>query len=238
MNLAKMTLLTEADDLFDIDKEVDAQIKRVENRIARNTEPENQPEEPPINDQQQDNQENLQDENNPEEMDNSNQINDQENQQQNNQSEELPLDNTNDSEGGYEYMNSEPTEDVPDDYEVKQTIPELKILNTLSDSEYQLCNIKILEDFKELRRNVDSTINNILMTINTKNAKQRQVINIVHNNLYEMLEDIDNYILYRNKDVYEENVVAYLTYLKRYRIATNLIKIIVDENLKSDKDTK
>ena len=235
MNLAKMTLLTEADDLFDIDKEVDAQIKRVENRIASTNDQENQPEEPPINNQQQDNtQDNLQDENTPEDnIDNSDQINDQENQP-----EEQPLDNTNDTEGGYEYIGSEPTEDVPDDYEAKQTIPELKILSTLSDSEYQLCNIRILEDFKELRRNVDSTINNILMTITTKNAKQRQVINIVHNNLYEMLEDIDNYILYRNKDVYEENVVAYLTYLKRYRIATNLIKIIVDENLKSDKDTK
>lgn len=240
MDLTKLTLLREADDLFDIDKEVDAQIKRVENRIARKDNQEQPPQEDnPENDQPENinNEEPPEDNTAPENEPVENQ--DQEDPNLNNDTNQQTPGDGQSQGGDYEYMdNGSQTEDIPEDYEPKQTIPELKILNTLSDSEYALCNIRILEDFKELRKNVDSTINNILMTITTKNARQRQIINIVHSNLLEMMEDIDNYIVYRNNDVYEENVVAYLTYLKRYRIATNLIKLIVDENLKADKDTK
>ena len=72
MNLAKMRILTEApnDDVFDIDKEVDAQLKRVENRIARKNNANNPPpsEEQPNDNQMQDqNEEQPQDEQQPQE---------------------------------------------------------------------------------------------------------------------------------------------------------------------------
>lgn len=245
MNLAKMRILTEApnDDVFDIDKEVDAQLKRVENRIARKNNANNPPppEEQPNDNQMQDqNEEQPQDEQQPQEEpaaeDDMNQENDLDQQPSEDDGE-----NADGQPQDTEYLedNNQGADDIPDDYEPKQKIPELKILSTLSDSEYSMLNTRILESFIELRGNVDSTINNILMTITTKNAKQRQAIDIVHRNLNDMLEDIDNYILYRNKNVYEENVIAYLTYLKRYQIATRIVKLIVDENSKElQKETK
>ena len=232
MNLAKMRILTEApnDDVFDIDKEVDAQLKRVENRIARKNNINNPPQsEEQTADQIQDqNDEQSQDEQPQEDssIENTNQQNDVEQQS-------IQDNNTNQPQD-VEYLedNNSEIDDIPDDYEPKQKIPELKILSTLSDSEYSMLNTRILNSFNELRNNVISTINNILMTITTKNAKQRQAIDIVHRNLNDMIEDIDNYILYRNKNVYEENVIAYLTYLKRYQIATRIVKLIIDENSK------
>lgn len=232
MNLAKMRILTEApnDDVFDIDKEVDAQLKRVENRIARKNNINNPPQsEEQTADQIQDqNDEQSQDEQPQEDssIENTNQQNDVEQQS-------IQDNNTNQPQNA-EYLedNNSEIDDIPDDYEPKQKIPELKILSTLSDSEYSMLNTRILNSFNELRNNVISTINNILMTITTKNAKQRQAIDIVHRNLNDMIEDINNYILYRNKNVYEENVVAYLTYLKRYQIATRIVKLIIDENSK------
>lgn len=232
MNLAKMRILTEApnDDVFDIDKEVDAQLKRVENRIARKNNINNPPQsEEQTADQIQDqNNEQSQDEQPQEDssIENTNQQNDVEQQS-------IQDNNTNQPQNA-EYLedNNSEIDDIPDDYEPKQKIPELKILSTLSDSEYSMLNTRILNSFNELRNNVISTINNILMTITTKNAKQRQAIDIVHRNLNDMIEDIDNYILYRNKNVYEENVIAYLTYLKRYQIATRIVKLIIDENSK------
>lgn len=232
MNLAKMRILTEApnDDVFDIDKEVDAQLKRVENRIARKNNINNPPQsEEQTADQIQDqNDEQSQDEQPQEDssIENTNQQNDVEQQS-------IQDNNTNQPQNA-EYLedNNSDIDDIPDDYEPKQKIPELKILSTLSDSEYSMLNTRILNSFNELRNNVISTINNILMTITTKNAKQRQAIDIVHRNLNDMIEDIDNYILYRNKNVYEENVIAYLTYLKRYQIATRIVKLIIDENSK------
>lgn len=232
MNLAKMRILTEApnDDVFDIDKEVDAQLKRVENRIARKNNINNPPQsEEQTADQIQDqNNEQSQDEQPHEDssIENTNQQNDVEQQ--------LTQDNNTNQPQNAEYLedSNSDIDDIPDDYEPKQKIPELKILSTLSDSEYSMLNTRILNSFNELRNNVISTINNILMTITTKNAKQRQAIDIVHRNLNDMIEDIDNYILYRNKNVYEENVIAYLTYLKRYQIATRIVKLIIDENSK------
>lgn len=232
MNLAKMRILTEApnDDVFDIDKEVDAQLKRVENRIARKNNINNPPQsEEQTADQIQDQNDKQSQDEQPQEdssIENTNQQNDVEQQS-------IQDNNTNQPQNA-EYLedNNSDIDDIPDDYEPKQKIPELKILSTLSDSEYSMLNTRILNSFNELRNNVISTINNILMTITTKNAKQRQAIDIVHRNLNDMIEDIDNYILYRNKNVYEENVIAYLTYLKRYQIATRIVKLIIDENSK------
>lgn len=234
-NLAKMSILTEApnDDLFDIDKEVDAQIKRVENRIARKAAQEEQTPEPNSTDNQQTSQsedDQSQDNNPPEETSIDVQNSDDIDQYQQSQEGDNPEEGQSDD---YEYMDG--AEDIPDDYEPKQTIPELRILTTLSDKEYQLCNINIIKDFQELKRNVDSTLTNLIPAVTTKNIRQRQAVNIVKNNLYKMLDDIDNYIMYRNNDIYEENVTAYLTFLKRYQIATNIIKVIVEENLKYDR---
>lgn len=232
MNLAKMRILTEApnDDVFDIDKEVDAQLKRVENRIARKNNINN----PPQSEEQTADQ--IQDQNNEQSQDEQPQEDSsiEDTNQQNNVEQQSTQDNNTNQPQDVEYLedNNSEIDDIPDDYEPKQKIPELKILSTLSDSEYSMLNTRILNSFNELRNNVISTINNILMTITTKNAKQRQAIDIVHRNLNDMIEDIDNYILYRNKNVYEENVIAYLTYLKRYQIATRIVKLIIDENSK------
>lgn len=216
MDLTKMTILTEADEMFDIDKEVDAQINRVSKRIEKqqNTEPQ----EDPNNSVQEDETENIESQDIVDNGDVSEQDN------ENSDSEDVIYDYP---EG---HDPNEGKEEIPEDYEPKQTIPELKILSTLSDSEYSLCNIRLLDDFKDLQKNTETIINNIIMTITTKNPKQRQVIDIVHNNLRDMIDDINNYILYRNNDIYEENVIAYLTYIKRYQIAVKLIRIIIEEN--------
>ena len=226
-SLGNTTILNEAnDDIFDIDKEVDAQIKRVENRIAKKEEQQNQ--------QQEDNQaENQQQEETEQDLENPENDNVDNQDDENNIPNSSEQDNTQDNaEQDGEYIDNQ-SEDIPEDYEPKQTIPELKILSTVSDNEYKLSNIKVMEQFRELRQKVDSLINNILRTITTKTSRQRQIVNIVHKNLYDMTEDIDNYILYRDNGVYEENSIAYLTYLKRYQIATKIIRYIIEENSKS-----
>ena len=221
-SLAKMNILHEADELFDIDKEVDAHLKRVENRIKRdesrdNPPPTNEPD-PEENNQEQPEEQPVEDQNDDAPQDA-------------NTGEEY---NDDGQSTDYEYQDSpEGSDNVDDNYEPKQTIPELKILSTLSDSEYRLCNINILEQFQALKKNIDATINLIRRKVVTRNKRQKQVVDIVHNNLYDMLNDIDNYIMYRNKDIYEENVIAYLTYLKRYQIATRILKIIINENIKN-----
>ena len=229
-NLAKMTILNEADDLFDIDKEVDAQLKRVQNRMERKRQEEENPQ----------TSEDAQDR----ELQQTNQQEEEPQQIEEPAAEEPVEDDTSaqpeddqQQSGEYEYMDGS-GRDIPDNYEPKQTIPELRILSTLSDTEYQLCNIKVIEQFRELRDNANSTVNNIIMNINSRNARQKQVLDFVQDNLRDMIEDIDNYILYRNNDVYEENVTAFLTYLKRYQIATNLIKVIVDENSDKERSSK
>lgn len=244
-NLGKLSILTEApnnnDDLFDIDKEVDAQIKRVEKRVAKSQAQEAEAnqveEEAPEQDMTADEQpeEDVTPDENAEEPTDSTEENP-EDTTIDDQEEDPNLD-TSEADTGEEDadMSSDET-NIPDDYEPKQTIPELKILSSLSDREYKLCNIKILENFQELKKNVANTINNLIPCVTLKNIRQRQVIDIVKKNLYNMLEDIDNYVVYRNNSIYEENVRAYLTYLKRYQIATNLIKLILEENIKDKEE--
>lgn len=240
-NLGKISILNEApnDELFDIDKEVDAHIKRVENRIAKKQamEQPQQEEQPPVEDTPDnvDNTEEETQEQNPEDTEVSEQEDETpEGEDNTNTDEELNTDG--DQSDEYDYMGDDNSDsDIPDDYEPKQTIPELRILSTLSDKEYALCNIKIIESFQTLKRNVENTSNNLIPLVTTKNIRQRQAISIVKKNLYQMAIDINNYIMYRNNNVYEENVRAYLTYLKRYQIATNIIKLIIDENSIIDK---
>ena len=124
-------------------------------------------------------------------------------------------------------------QDIQDDYDPKDDIPKLKILNTLSDSEYKLNNLRCFDQFRELKKNVENYINNNIMDVTTKNSRQRQIVDIVHNNLSTMISDMDNYMIYRFGDIYEDNVIAYITYLKRYHIAIKIIKLIVDENIKN-----
>lgn len=237
-NLGKVSILTEAqdDNIFDIDKEVDAQINRVKKRLERKQ----------AKEQEQQNQEQQEEENNtndnqseePENTDvdeqNDDNVEDQNAQQDQNNDSDNNSDGSDGQSDEYDYM--ENNNDIPDNYEPKQTIPELKILSTLSDKEYKLCNINILKDFQDLKNNVASVIKNLIPSVTTKNVRQRQAIDIVRRNLYDMLDDIDNYIIYRNNNIYEENVRAYLTYLKRYQIATNIVRLIVEENLKYDKE--
>lgn len=238
-NLANISILTEApnDDLFDIDKEVDAQIKRVQNRVIKK---EAQANEPPQETNQ--TQEELPTDDSTENPEDTN-VEDQNDDtvDDNTPSEEEDNLNPDDSQSDdYDYMDGSDTDggDIPDDYEPKQTIPELRILSTLSDKEYKICNIRILEQFQELKRNVTNTINNLLPSVVTKNKQQSQVVSIVNKNLYDMIQDIDYYVSYRNNNIYEENVKCYLTYLRRYQIATNLIKLIIDQNIKEENDNK
>ena len=212
--LSEMSILTEAneDDLFDIDKEVDAQIKRVSNRVEKKRQEEAMATQEDQQDQEISNSEEQYDDSISDE--NTDDIEDNYDVSQDQTEDNISQDDSQEQSDDYEYMdNSESEETISDDYEAKQTIPELKILSTLSDSEYSLCNIKIIEQFRELQDNVESTINNILMNITTKNDRQVQVVEIVHQNLYDMIQDINTYILYRNNDIYEENVRTYLTYL-------------------------
>ena len=162
--LSSMSILNEADDLFDIDKEVDAQIKRVTKRIERKQQ-ESQATSP--EDQQDAEIDNSSEEENVSDTDEQPIEQDSDVGSTDDIGGEEPPQESDDQQdsGEYEYMDNGQQEDIPEDYEPKQTIPELKILSTLSDSEYALCNIKIMEQFRELQNNVESTINNILINI-------------------------------------------------------------------------
>ncbi len=119
--------------------------------------------------------------------------------------------------------------DVPDDYKGTDEAPKLKILNSLTDKEYKLNNLKCYDDFIELYRNVKNSLNNNIMNILTKNKRQKQLVSLVHNNLSDMLEDLDNYMQFKFGDVYEDNILAYVTFLKRYHIAMKVVSVILDE---------
>lgn len=123
---------------------------------------------------------------------------------------------------------------VPDDYDSKDDTPKLKILQSLSDKEYKLNNIHCHEQFKELYSNVENSINNNIIDIVTKSDKQRQIVTFVHNNLSKMLDDLNTYLVYKFSDIYEDNILAYITFLKRYQIAMKIIKLINDENHKAE----
>ena len=54
----------------------------------------------------------------------------------------------------------------------------------------------------------------------------------------KMLDDLNTYIVYKFSDIYEDNVLAYITFLKRYQIAMKLLDIIVTENRKESLSKK
>lgn len=119
------------------------------------------------------------------------------------------------------------------DSEAKST-PGLRLLSSISDEQYRLCNIKLHKKFIELTEDVRNTINNTIMNIITINSRQRQAIDITHNNLISMIDDITNYVMYNFGNTYESNVIAYVTFLKRYQIAMNIINIVISENSRNN----
>lgn len=124
--------------------------------------------------------------------------------------------------------------DIPDNYDAKaEESDKLKILKSLSDTEYKMNNLNCYKKFRELYRNVDAVLNNNIMNITAINAKQRQIVDMVHNNLSRMLDDLDNYMIFKFGDIYEDNIIAYITYLKRYHTAMKIIRLIIDENITS-----
>ena len=120
-------------------------------------------------------------------------------------------------------------------------MPKLKVLN-LSEEDRKLNNLMILKKFNELIRNVTDNLNNNIINMTIKTKKESQIVNKVCDNLNDMIESIRNYVLYKFDDTYEENVVVYNAFLKRYQIAMKLIRQIIDDqssdnenNLKSQK---
>lgn len=159
-----------------------------------------------------------------------NEIPNQQNSDNTSQDDENNSQNTDDR---YQLDNAET--DYANESDSEYDIPKLKILNNLSDTEYKLNNLRCFNQFEDLAKNVENTINNNIMKISTTNQRQRQVVDIVHNNLSSMLEDLNNYMIFRFSDIYEDNILAYVTYLKRYHIAMKIIKLIVDENINNKK---
>lgn len=123
--------------------------------------------------------------------------------------------------------------DVEDNYNPQDDLPKLKILNSISDKEYKLNNLKCYEYFRDLYKNVNDTINNNIMSITTINPRQKQIVDIVHNNLSNMISDLDVYMTLKFSDIYEDNILAYIVFLKRYQIAMKIIKLIIKENIEA-----
>ena len=223
MNLAKlatsnMRVLTEAD--YDLPEQMVDNLLNNQGNDQQNPDNQSQPE-PQGNPEPPENQEPPQNE--PETQ--GNQQDDPNNQEDQN------------NDGGEDNPPDDPNYDIQDDYDVKDDIPKLKILKSLSDEEYKLNNIKCFQNFKELYSKVENTVNNNIMDTVTKNARQRQIVNMVHNNLSGMLDDLDNYMIFKFGDIYEDNILAYVTYLKRYHVAMRIIGLVVKENMENSEDS-
>jgi hypothetical protein len=106
-------------------------------------------------------------------------------------------------------------------------IPDIKVLN-LSDTDRKLNNLKLFKQFKELYRDTESTIDGLSTKV-TKSARQRQIFDVVTKNLSSMLDDLEIYMQYKFSDVYETNMTVYLTYTKRLKLATELLRLSCDE---------
>ena len=117
------------------------------------------------------------------------------------------------------------------------SIPKLEILN-LSEKDKKLNNLMILRKFKKLARNANENLNNNIINMTAMTKKQSQLIDIVCDNITKMVDSINDYILYKFDDVYEENVVVYNAFLKRYKTAMELIREIVDDQSKEYEDKK
>jgi hypothetical protein len=164
--------------------------------------------------------------------------NDQENTQDNDENTQHK--NNNDNQESITDDMPEPETNIDDQYNFddgdpqRSDIPDFKILTTLTDKEYKLNNLKCMKQFNDLYENVESMLNNNIINITTKNSRQQQIISIVSSNLKSMLVDLDYYIRLRFGDSYEENTIAYLTFLKRFKIAAQIIKLVISEDVSSD----
>ena len=147
-----------------------------------------------------------------------------------------------DSDQGDANQESDPEQPSEDDYlneelPNRMSIPQIDIMDGMSEIEHSLNNLKLLEQFNELYVEVkDCLYGNTISNISVKNAKQRQAVDIVRENLSSMLADIHTYTHLRFSDIYEENMIAYITYLKRFKIAMKILKIIVDENSENEQN--
>ena len=121
----------------------------------------------------------------------------------------------------------------PESEEEENSIPKLTILN-LPERDKKLNNLNLLKQFNELSRNISDNLNSNIINITVLNKKQRQILDFVSDNLFNMVTDIKNYVLYKYDDVYEENVITYNAFLKRYHTALQLVRQIVDEQMESD----
>lgn len=121
----------------------------------------------------------------------------------------------------------------PEDEPVENSIPKLTILN-LSEKDKKLNNLNLLKQFNELSKNISDNLNSNIINITTLNKKNNQIIDFVSDNLYKLVTEIQDYVLYKYDDVYEENVITYNAFLKRYHTALQLIRQIVDEQSESD----
>ena len=112
--------------------------------------------------------------------------------------------------------------------------PKLKILSSLTDTEYKMCNLRCLRQFHNLRRNVQDMLNNNIMDIKIIDNRYRKIISYVENNLYSMISDMADYTEYKFGDIYEDNIMAYITFLKRYKIAMRIINLVLLEDKKEN----
>lgn len=120
-----------------------------------------------------------------------------------------------------------------------QKTPGLRILTSISDNQYKLCNATLHQKFSKLASEITDIINNTIMVIRPNNDREAQVVGIVHDNLSNMVTDIHNYSLYTFSDTYESNVVAYISFLKRYKIAMQIIdELIQARNTEDPKEDK
>jgi len=120
-----------------------------------------------------------------------------------------------------------------------QKTPGLRILTSISDNQYKLCNATLHQKFTKLASEITDIINNTIMVIRPNNDREAQVVGIVHDNLSKMVTDIHNYSLYTFSDTYESNVVAYISFLKRYKIAMQIIdELIKARNTEDPKEDK
>lgn len=171
-------------------------------------------------------------------QDNDAQVNeqDQQNDQQegNVQQEENQDDQQEDDYADDEYYDDDELKNNSDESQEQDninSIPKLEILN-LPDKDKKLNNLLILRKFKDLARSANENLNNNIINMTAMTKKQSQLIDIVCDNVNKMINSINDYILYKFDDVYEENVVVYNAFLKRYKIAMELIREIVDEQSK------
>lgn len=109
----------------------------------------------------------------------------------------------------------------------EDAVPKLKVLN-LSEKDIKLNNLALFRKFKELYQNIDYSLNIITNKV-VRGQRQKQVSDIVTANLNSMETDMMTYMKHKFDSSYETNMTAYLTYLKRYNIAVELIRLLSDE---------